>query len=610
MQYATDGRYFNGADLLKKHSKVRVAFLVIPPLLDTHLVNFAEIYGFSLHVHNDLIIYLVNKSVRQKVGYIFDVVIKEFCTFRVNTLVVEYGLERDLWNGISELVWLGVPCRKEPLCLWIIRPSLYNIMPRLRQMRRDLQGYPVDVMWYSPVDPQKQLRFLIRRTGPEVVPHAYLAQKFNFTLRDFEDTPMNSPCLVGLIQLRLAKGGVEAPLNIFFQGWSSDMLMYGSDLNNQSPFYLSSLLTPFPWYFWTILLAAICMNVTIVLRKATKKDMGEAILSVVGPLVNQAPSSIPRGLYFWTLIWIFLMLYLNNAYLGVLDSLKTVPEVVTDNASLEELVERNFTFYAEPTLVKEYEILIHGLDFNLEEQSRLTVNSTDEYYDTSTVFYAESSYDDYRLLTKSLKAKAIHNSSAGFWKLESAAWLGSSKSLVVLKGFLVASFRRNYHVLKRAFKSLPTWTQIYIPQADDGVLVAYKWLTDTGINGYWGELEERVTSRYEGHQLLGIKGLTDPDFQGARTPAVGLEESLILEALFLYGVGIALGSLSLLVQVIRSNNRECVLRLAELWRAIKTLRTGKRTQGRNPAVNCLQVLGVKPSVKLRPLRLLQKVRNK
>ena len=134
----------------------------------------------------------------------------------------------------------------------------------------------------------------------------------------------------------------------------SDMLIFGAGTEAQNPLYLPSLLTPFPWYFWILLLTTILLNVVVIVSKSKRKDVGEAMISVFGPLVGQSPTWIPRGLCFWMFLWTLLVMYASKAYLGVLESLQIKPSGSIVKTTFQDLVDRNFRMYTNPYLAEYY----------------------------------------------------------------------------------------------------------------------------------------------------------------------------------------------------------------------------------------------------------------
>ena len=576
--YTDEGYNFNRRNFASKYNEVRLVFLVIPLLLQSKYgITFKEVRdpsdleAFRLHVHRDVILYLIDKSVRRKaVKYRPHKFLDDLPTMCANILVVEYGGRgRKTAAGVTRMLWVRVPCTKSPVCMWILRPSLnlsYNL-DRLSKWRRNLGGLGVELYTENEADyekldgvrpPFRALEGHIWRhrhhPSSSLLPWIHIAQKANFTLYTtvLEEMDSEEPS-GGKITLDTDVPGiwlqVDAIVCIFLTGWKADMLIYGSDTSGQDPFYLSSVLTPFAWYIWFILLTAIVINVALILIKSKKKDLGDAVLSVMGPLLNQAPSSIPPGLYFWTFLWVVLMIYMNNAYLGVLESLQIVPKVSTVNDTFEDLLQRDFKFYASENMSYLYKDIYLDVHVDTEGEdvfsTRQAMNEDDE------------GLKKYVKLAAALQATPVERSTKDFWKLESAVWLESNKNIAALEKALTASFQRNYNVLKQQFTSMPTWILVEIPHSEV-ILSAYKVLTDAGIVNLWDKVAAiEAESSYRGKL---VKGLLDSGENDSEFMPVQLEESLVLEALFINAIGVGIAFLCVLSQILAPLLRKIVMK--------------------------------------------------
>ena len=98
---------------------------------------------------------------------------------------------------------------------------------------------------------------------------------------------------------------------------------------------------------------------------------------------------------------------------------------------------------------------------------------------------------------------------------------------------------------------MPTWMWFNVPHGD-GILDVYKMLIDTGIDGYWNEIAEKKHSGGMVKVVGMFGGLLDPHACELKEDvrAVWLRESLVLEALFLYGVGVGMAVIGALVHLL------------------------------------------------------------
>ena len=263
------------------------------------------------------------------------------------------------------------------------------------------------------------------------------------------------------------------------------------------------------------------------------------MICVFGPLVGQSRTWIPPGLHFWMFLWTLLVMYASYGYLGVLKSLQITPSVAVVKTTYQDLVDRNFKMCTNPDLAEYY-------------KETFLANHGDTIDPLTWSIRTLKEYAEYTKLAKLLKPTDFENSTEGFWKLDHIALLESQRLVSVLQDVLLARFEQNYQIIKREFNSMPTWMWFNVPHGD-GVLDVYKKLIDTGIDGYWNEVANKPDVGQWVESVGTFGGLRDPQEREMKesVPAVGLRESLVLEALlFLYGVGVCLALIGLLVNLL------------------------------------------------------------
>ena len=148
VQLVNNGKHFSRHFYALKNCETRTVFLVVPTLYQKAIIDFTEldrksrlgVYRFSLQIHRDMVVYLVDKSIQSKaVKYKpAQVVIAGLCGLVANTFIIEYN--RSIATSVRvamRMFWLRVPCETWPVCLHEIRQTLeYDKL--LRECRRNL----------------------------------------------------------------------------------------------------------------------------------------------------------------------------------------------------------------------------------------------------------------------------------------------------------------------------------------------------------------------------------------------------------------------------------------------------------------------------------------
>ena len=272
-----------------------------------------------------------------------------------------------------------------------------------------------------------------------------LASVFNFTVLDYQDMRAVSeafgysgfnmhnlviPIAVGYIDeediASMARIGDRNGFNWVWLVSSKDYrLMHGTQLKPLSPTNFESVLGPFQWYIWALILTMSGLaSVSAILRQKGRLDLAGSMLSIWAPLVAQTPGKgIDRRTLLWHSSWVLLTLYINSCYLGTLSSITVVPEIRFGNVFFRSLLENNFPFAANEDA---WSKLYDGFSYYLK--GNLTVPTIGDEHLTADAF------KDHLLLLSIIKEKKINESKSpdevrNFFKLENRVWMAERRDI-------------------------------------------------------------------------------------------------------------------------------------------------------------------------------------
>ena len=349
---------------------------------------------------------------------------------------------------------------------------------------------------------------------------------------------MNSWIIEGnlLRRARTNYGGVSS-MNLF-SGFAYDMLLYGTDVDSASTLGIESILRPFSIPVWILLLVSICVATLVVLLTTGTIDVTGYVIGMLTPLLAQVtlrinPEGKERkafgtfdGLYS---AWILLTVYISSIYLGMLQSLKISPQVQTVNTSFNEMVAAGFAFHTHPDIFDRYEQIYLGRwsMFHMGIMSK-------------------RDFEDHSLLASLLHPMALGNMTSKFLELDRVVWLEDKDDIEALRDLLTPALVRSYHILKHRFAYYPLWTIAIVPHGHE-LMGEYQRLIDSGVTGQSIQLLRRKRFKLE--------LVENVDFSGAGSARkdfspTDLKDSLILESLFLFGVGIAFSMVVIVVEVV------------------------------------------------------------
>ena len=375
-----------------------------------------------------------------------------------------------------------------------------------------------------------------------------LTSALNFTVIDFEEiTGVPSGLELGLYDLALSRmemnsahgvireadtdglmnvGGINGFHWIWVISFKDYLLMYGPEGKSPCPTSFSSILGPFQWFIWLLILAMSGLaSVPAILARKGHLDVAATILSVWAPLLAQTPDhGIDRKMLLSHSSWVLLTLYINSCCLGTLSSIAVVPEIRVRNVSFRSLLEQNFTFSAG-----------HYTAFELD--NGFGNHTGIESLFSSTMHVPADDEKDYVLLRSIMKEKKDNDWKSpeevrDFFKLEKKVWMGERKDVVTIASVGRDLLGHNYEILTRKRLLAPIYTQIDAIQVYE-LGRGYSFLVEAGVVNFWqdfGTSAIKGEKAYTFHKYMGVEGSARARDQ---FEPVGLRDSLTLEELCL-----------------------------------------------------------------------------
>ena len=371
-----------------------------------------------------------------------------------------------------------------------------------------------------------------------------MGAKFNFTVSPvgFEGFLSCTDSVIADAILVRSEKSIYGGLSTVYllRGFDYDMLMHGNDVDSVNAVTMESILRPFPLPVWILLVLAICVATVFVLVATKSSDVAGYAVGIISPLLGQVTLRIQSeskaretfgtasGCY---AAWILMTVYISSIYLGMLQSLKISPQIQTVNTSFHQIIEAGFAFYFYPHIVRAY-----------------NENYLGESVEIFRGMLSKNDFDDHALLASLLEPMALENVTLKFLELEQVVWLETQDYIAAIRELLTPALERSYHILKRRFNSYPRWTVAMVRHGHE-VMGEYQRLIDSGVTGHWvreGELLRRERFKLVLRQQVDFSW-TDA-VQTGFLPEI-LRDSLVLESLFLYGLGITVSAVAKFVEI-------------------------------------------------------------
>ena len=150
-----------------------------------------------------------------------------------------------------------------------------------------------------------------------------------------------------------------------------------------------------------------------------------------------------------------------------------------------------------------------------------------------------------------------------FLELDRVVWVETPDYIEAIRGLLTPALDRSYHILKNRLSPCPVWTLAMVPLGNE-VMEEYQRLIDSTVMGHWTREVQLLCRKGFKEELL-----ENVDFSATRSAQTEfsptkLNDALIFECLFLFGVGIGLSMLAIVAEVVL-NAISFMLRDQDLW---------------------------------------------
>ena len=563
-------RQFSSANYILKHQQTKIVYFNIPVFIPSDPTSdpfepFAARQNLMwINKYRDIVFHMLDAKYpwegMQKIRQDYRCAIP----FKVVFLLYNDRISNRMYFNSLQLHCphkSGVDCqRMEFLEFRDDRWNYKELEERLRKIRNKMHGLPViydefrdhelDYALFNATrhgylgNPSMRRLYQAKSFGSRV-PSWDLAVVLNITLIDIYDRdhyyPEQTMNAYRIQEIKCRNGFIEytgtdmlyldrqhrAPW-VYLIGSTEHLLMFGAEGKSFSPLNFNSILGPFQWYLWLMLVILIGLSSLPAILRSKPRDVVGTVISISAPLVGQfTERGIGRKTLLWHSSWILLTLYINSCYLGDLSSAVIVPEVRHINMSFRSLVEKQFSFFAPP--YSRYEL-------------QWRFRNGNHVHRNIRVHFTEEAIKEYVLLASMVNSKNLEKMSPEdvrrFLKFEKTVWFDEQKDIEAVATIGRDMLGYDYEILRQKWLASPLYMAFDINQGDI-VARGYMYLLEAGFVNFWEEFTQHVLRDIKLRYYSQISGASRSANTDKGVPPVLLEDSLMLEALCLFGFGVA-----------------------------------------------------------------------
>ena len=448
----------------------------------------------ALNPYSDLVLLLVDGSVSVPKYLLFSP--QRSCSAPLNLLIVEYNSSKLLHHPLHYSLQCHSPLSLclEPLDFLkaVNLQGVENLVVIMKQKRKNFRGgriafsgpyIPSNVSW------NRWKRYLkyplyLSRVYPELaLAHhlALFAQKNNLTFDTLiENGPKCSkPLVVTGVYERNPSGSATTeksgvlmtPLSL--ERFTSFSVSYITDLTQPDPFKLNSLAAPLnPPDFCLFVLLTTLASLMALLKLKSPYVTPVVYLMLSAVFDQNCSKRLSSKLKFWYTAWFLLVWVIGTIYVNMIQSLVIVPDVPTRNISFQELVEKQFNFYA------------YGYDIKLMAKAPYRLQSTQE----GTVALGPD--PDHSLkaeITLLTIMKPIRGQDLLFKSMKqgNVAFVFSKEDAFIFSAGMPRLKGRTFHTRSYEFFPLPTWWTFKWAINADVLYESLESFRDGGFTSFW-----------------------------------------------------------------------------------------------------------------------------